>query len=94
MRKCGGRVRVPQGADGIVAGTSHCGGDFGNQKRGHNYRIAAFLNRSEDLEALGMASLVRIERIHEHARVYGVAETSRAGSSTRTPAGSGSERHL
>jgi hypothetical protein len=41
-----------------------------------------------------MASFVRIERIHEHARVYGVSETFRASPSARTPAGGGSGDHL
>ncbi len=94
MRKCGCRVSVLQSADGVVAGTSHGGGDFGNEKRGHNYRVASFLNSSKDLEALGMASFVRIERIHEHARVYGVSETPRVSPSARTPADGGSGGHL
>jgi hypothetical protein len=89
MQKCGCCVGVVQSADGVVADTSHGGGNFRNKKRGHNYRVASFLNRSKNLKALSMAAFVRIECIHEHASVYGVSETSRVRPSTRTPASGG-----
>jgi hypothetical protein len=76
MRKCDCRIGVLEGADGVVARPSDRGGNFGNKKRGHNYRVASFLNGSKDLKALGMASFVRIERIHEHTRVDCVSDIS------------------
>jgi hypothetical protein len=69
-----GRGGVLQGASAVVAGTRNRRCDFHKQQGGHNYRIASLVNRSEDLQALGVTSFVGIEGIYEHTRVDGVAQ--------------------
>ena len=81
MRKARGRVGILEGSGVVVARPRHRRRDLRKEQRGHNDGVAAFLDLREDRQAFRVALFMRIERVHEDARVNRVPKMAGLSSS-------------